>query len=455
MGWILLLSPKIGLVNQLLRTFVDVDMGPLDIYNVPSMAFLQGVGLTPVMFFLLSGAFRAIDPAFEEAAAVAGVSKFRTIRRITFPLVFPAVVAAVIYNFMGAIAMYETAALLGGPKQISVFSTLIFDSVYTEIGIPRYGVAGVYGVLLLIPSLIALYYYQRLLRLSHRYATVTGKGYRPKMMDLGWMKWVGISFVGFFFLLDIFLPFLTLVWVSLVPYMQLPSIEALATVSAAGYRAAINLLLKGGVLANTFQLVISVGILTTLVSLFISWIVLRTRFPGRYVIDSISMWPHAVPRIAFAFAVLVMGLLLARKIPIYGTLAAIILAHTIAAISFGTRAINGALIQIHQDLEDAVQTCGCSRMVALRRVTIPLLGPTLFYVLIWTILYSYREVTSALFLRSPGNTVLSVAIWERWENFDTGTAAALGVIMIICTGAIITAILGAFPKLVERGGMGA
>jgi iron(III) transport system permease protein len=150
-----------------------------------------------------------------------------------------------------------------------------------------------------------------------------------------------------------------------------------------------------------------------------------------------------------------MGLLLARKIPIYGTLAAIILAHTIAAISFGTRAINGALIQIHQDLEDAVQTCGCSRMVALRRVTIPLLGPTLFYVLIWTILYSYREVTSALFLRSPGNTVLSVAIWERWENFDTGTAAALGVIMIICTGAIITAILGAFPKLVERGGMGA
>jgi len=355
---------------------------------------------------------------------------------------------------MTAVALYETAALLGGPKQISVLSTLLFDSVYSEIGVPRYGVAGVYGMLLMVPALIALYYYQRMLRVSHRYATVTGKGYRPKLMDLGWMKWAGTAFIGFFFLLDIFLPFLTLIWVSLLPYMQLPSMEALSRVSADGYRSAFYLLLKGGVLANTVKLVLSVGILTTLVSLFISWIVLRTHLPFRYAMDSIAMLPHAVPRIAFSFAVLIVGLLLARLIPLYASLSAIVLAHTIAFISFGTRAINGALIQIHQDLDDAVQTCGCSRIVAIRRVIIPLLGPTLFYVLIWTMLHSYREVTMALFLQSPKNLVVSVAIWARWENIETTTAAALGVIMVVCAGVVITAILRIFPKLIERGGMG-
>ncbi|MFC1815017.1 ABC transporter permease [Thermodesulfobacteriota bacterium] len=453
MGYILLFSPKIGLINSLLRTFIPVDTGPLSIYNVPSIAFLQGVGLTPVMFFLLSGAFRAVDPAFEEAAEVTGASKLSTIRHITLPLVLPAVVAAIIYNFMSAVAMYETAALLGAPKQIPVFSTLIFEAIYADIGLPEYGVAGVYGVLLMVPSLIALYYYQSMMRLGHRYATVTGKGYKPKLMDLGRVKWLGVGFIGFFLLLDIFLPFVVLVWVSLLPYIQLPTIKALSTMSLEGYRTAIGVLAQGGVLANTVQLVIYVSILTTLLSLFMSWIVLRTRLPGRYVIDTISMLPHAVPRIAFAFAALVMGLLLSRVIPLYGSLASIILTQTIVFISFGTRSINSALIQIHQDLEDAVQTCGGSRLVALRRVIMPLLGPTLFYVLIWTMVHAYREVTSALLLQSTKNRVMSVAIWLLWDQFNTRTAAALGVIMILGMVAVIAVILKLFPGLVQRGGL--
>jgi iron(III) transport system permease protein len=445
MGWIILLSPKIGLINQGIRVFIPVESGPLSIYNLPSIAILQGLSLTPVVFFMVSGAFLAVDPAFEEAAEVGGASRFHSLRRVTLPLVAPAIVAAVIYTFMTAVSMFEIAALLGASFNIHVFSTLMYSALHPEVGFPKYGVAGVYGVILLVPTLVALFFYQRMLRLSHHYASVTGKGYKPKLVNLGPWKWAGAGFVGFYFFLDILLPFLSMAWVSFVPRIQMPSMGALAMVSLDGYRTAIDILIRGGVLANTATLILSVGVGITIISITISWIVLRTRMPGRFIIDTVSVLPHAVPRIAFAFAVSFVALLFVKHVPLYGSLAAIILCHTMAWIGFGTRTVNGALIQIHNDLEEAVLTCGGSRLVAIKRVFIPLLAPTIAYVAVWTMLLSYREVTMALFLQSPRNLVLSTAIWEQWGAMDTASAAALGMCMIGTMGVIIVSLLGAFP----------
>ncbi len=447
MGWMILLSPQIGIINEVLRIFIPVESGPLSIYNLPSIAILQGLTLAPVMFFMISGAFLAVDPAFEEAAEVSGATRFRSLRRITLPLVAPAIVAAVIYVFMIGVSMFEVVALLGAPTRIQVFSTLMFNALRPVIGLPRYGVAGVYGVILLVPTLVALYYYQRMLRLSHRYATVTGKGYKPKLVDLGRWKWAGAGFIWFYFLIDTFMPFLSMLWVSFLPRIQVPSMAALSAVTLEGYRSALVTLVKGGTLANTVVLALSVGIGVTLISIIISWIVLRTRMPGRFAIDTISMLPHAVPRIASAFAIALVSLLLIRQVPLYGSLVTIILAHTMAWVAFGTRTVNGALIQIHNDLEDAVQTSGGSRLVAIRRVFIPLLAPALAYVMVWTTLLSYREVTMALFLQSPRNLVLSTTIWALWQNGDSIIAAALGVIMITAMGIIITLLLRTFPKV--------
>jgi iron(III) transport system permease protein len=163
--------------------------------------------------------------------------------------------------------------------------------------------------------------------------------------------------------------------------------------------------------------------------------------------DTIAMLPHAVPRIAFAFSVALVALLMVKYVHLYGSVAAIILAHIMHWVGYGTRTINGALIQIHDDLEDAVQTCGGSRIVAIRRVIVPILAPTIAYIAVWTTLLSYREVTMALFLQSPRNMVLSTAIWQRWQNADTDVAAALGVIMIMTMAVIIAALFRAFPQV--------
>lgn len=452
MGWIMLLSPEIGLINKALRIIIPVESGPFSLYNIPFMALLQGVSLTPTLFFMVAGAFAAIDPAIEESAEVCGASRLQNIRRIAVPLVMPGLMAAAIYIFMTAVSMFEVAALLGMPNNIQVFATLMYSAVRPELGLPNYGIAGVYGVLLLIPSAVALRYYQKMLKLTHRHATVTGKGYRPKLTDLGGWRKAGTGFIIFYFTIDLFLPFLAVLWTSLVPRIQMPSLAGLKTVSLAGYRSAFIVLGEGGVLTNTIQMVLYVGIVTVVISLVISWIVLRTRLPGRFALDTISMVPHAIPGIAFAFAIAYVSLLLVRQVPIlYGSLAAIICADIMRRVPFGTRTISASLIQIHPELEEAVQVCGGSRIVALGKVIIPLIVPALFYSFVWSMLQAYREVTIALFLMSPRNVVMATAIWERWQSGETDAAAALGVIMVLAMGAIVLSVLRAFPQIFGLG----
>lgn len=438
-AWILLLSPKVGLLNQFLRNFIPVEEGPLSIYNLAGISFVQGLMLTPVMFFMCAAAFRAVDPQLEESAEACGAPPGAVFRRITAPLILPAIAGAAIYNFMTAVALFEIPALLGTTSRIQVLSTLMFYNVQASVGLPRYGVAGVYGILLLFPSLIAIYYYQKLLRQGERYSVVSGKGYRPKFAELGRWRYAAIAFVCSYLFLNLFLPFLVLMWTSLVPYIQLPSRAALSAVTLEGYRRALTTL-SGRPLINTVLLAVWVPALVLFFSTITSWIVVRTRLRGRRGVDAVVALPMTIPHLAFAFALSYVGLTIAKGIPIYGSLAAIIISHSIAFISFGTRTVNGTLIQIHRELEEAVLTSGGSRLVALRRVVLPLLAPALFYTGVWVALLSYREVTMALFLQSPRNQVLSTAIWNLWDSNNPADAAAMGVLMFFTVMLLLVAL---------------
>lgn len=437
-AWILLLSPKVGLLNQLLRTFIPVEDGPLSVYNLAGISFVQGLMLTPVMFFMCAAAFRAVDSQLEESAQVSGAPPAAVFCRITGPLILPAIAGAAIYNFMTAMALFEIPALLGTTTRIQVLSTLMFYNVQASVGLPRYGIAGVYGVLLLFPSLVAVHYYQKLLRHADRYSVVSGKGYRPKLADLGKWKHAGIAFLCSYLFLNLLLPFLVLIWTSLVPYIQLPSKAALSSVTLESYRRVLTML-AGRPLVNTVFLVVCVSALVLFFSTVTSWIVVRTRLWGRRGVDTVATLPMAIPHLAFAFALSYVGLYLASGVPLYGSLAAIIISHTIAFISFGTRTVNGTLIQIHSDLEEAVLASGGSRLVAVRRVVLPLLAPALFYAGVWVALLSYREVTMALFLQSPRNQVLSTAIWNLWDSNNPADAAAMGVLMFFTVMLLLVA----------------
>jgi iron(III) transport system permease protein len=447
-GWIMLLSPNIGIVNQFIRFFIPQESGPLSPYNVLFMAILQGLTLTPSIFFMLAGAFLAVDPSLEECSEICGASKLQSFRRIMLPLVMPALVAGSIYVLLTAASMFEIAALLGAPYQIQVFSTLMYSAMQAEFGLPQYGIAGVYGLLMLIPMLLILRYYQNMLKLSYRYATVTGKGYRPKLTELGRWRWAGVGFVGFYFLIDLFLPLLAVLWSSFLSFIQLPSLAALQTLTLRGYESAFRLLGRGGIVLNTIQLMLLVGIFSVVISLALSWIVVRTRLPGRFALDTASMVPLAVPGVAIGLSVLVVSLLLVKTVPfLYGSVAVIAIAETMRRIPFSSRTMNSSLIQIHPELEEAVQMSGGSRMTGIRAVIIPLITPALFYSFMMAVLHAYREVTLPLFLQGPNNMVISTAIWQLWRVNDTATTSATAVIMIVGMGILVSVLLKAFPEL--------
>jgi len=445
MGWIMLINDRIGLINKAIGALLGLETVPLTVVNNPfGIAWVLGLILTPTMFFLISGSMRAMDPALEEAAAVAGINQWRTLLWVSFPLMWPGILAGIIYTFMTAISIFEVPAMLGAASgKVPVLATELFYAVRpfgSESADVSYGAAGVYGVLIGAPSVLALYFYLRVLTQARRYEVITGRAYRPQNVDLGNFKWLALGFVMLYLILAVVLPLLVLFWASLLPYLQMPSSEALSQVNLSNYN---DLLLNLGgvrVIRNTIMLVVSVSLLVLFFSFMISWVVIRTRVRLRKTMDVIAMLPHAIPGLAFAFALVMLGILALKWfpwLPLAGTLVIIVVANVINRLSYGTRVINSALVQIQQELEECAQLCGLSNIAIMWRIIVPLIKPSLVFAGLWTALLTFREVTMALLLSEIHNRVLSVSIWNLWIVGSLEIAAAGAVVMVAIIGVIM------------------
>lgn len=462
MGWIMLVDERIGVANTALASLLGVDSIPITLVNSRlGIAWVMGLMLAPMIFFLMSGSMRAMDPTLEEAAEVSGLGPAQRLMRVTLPLVWPAVLAGMIYTFMTAISIFEVPALLGAAGgKVPVLATELFYAVKpggNELGDVRYGAAGVYGVLIAIPGSLGLYFYLKMLTRARRYEVITGKGYRPRDMDLGRARWPAFGFVVAYLALALILPMAVLLWASLLPILQMPSPAAFAKVSLANYQNLFVNLGGAPVLGNTIVLVIGVALLVTFFGLMISWVVVRTQVRLRKVIDVIAMLPHAIPGLAFAFALAMLGIVIDKwttAIALTETLTIILVANVITWLSYGTRVTNSALVQIQRDLEDCGKVCGLTSNAIMSTIIVPLIKPSLVFVALWTALLTSREVTMALFLSGPSNQVLSVSIWRLWNNGVTGVAAAGAVAMVSVLGVVtliaLRAIVGRSPATLAR-----
>jgi iron(III) transport system permease protein len=429
MGWALLLSPKIGIVNRFLMQFFGLEDAPLNIYTLAGMTFAQGLNIVSPAYFILLPVFGGMDASLEESAYLSGASKIRTFYRINLPLAAPALVAAAIYIFVLAFALFEVPAVLGFPNRIFVFSTMLYFLVYLqEGGLPEYGLAAAYGSVVMIVSLLLARSYANLMKEGRRFATITGKGRRAKIVELGKWRPAGFALVCVYFSLALGFPLLVLLYFSLIPYFQLPSWDVLSSLTLQNY---VKVYMRQGLdpLVNTGILVTLVPLAVVLVALPISWTVIRSRVRGRGLIDNIAFLPLAVPRVVMAVSLLYLALLGREFISIYGTIFLIALAHIIAFMAFATRTLNGALIQIHADLEDAGRLSGVSVVRVLRRITAPLLKPAFFAAWFWVMLLSFREVTMAVMLGSMDSIVLPVQIWLLWNQALLHDAAAAAVVL--------------------------
>jgi iron(III) transport system permease protein len=386
----------------------------------------------------------------EEAAYTSGVGKLKTFLRINIPITWPAIAAVMVYLFMTAIAVFEVPAIIGLPARIHVLSSLIFTSTTPSTGLPEYGMAGAYGAIMLILGLTLAALYVRLVKQGKKYTVITGRGYRPREIALGRWKWPALGFVFVYLAIEVFIPFAVLLWASVLPYLQLPSAEALSSLTLKHYLE-IPANVGPRPFINTLILMFAVPTLTMILSVLVSWIVIRTQVSFRGFLDTLVFIPHAVPGILMAVGLAYLGLAYRDYFPLYGTVAIIVLAHTINWIAYGTRTTNSVMIQVHRELEEAGRVSGASVPRVLGKIVLPLIAAGVLNSWIWIGMLSYREVTMSLTLMTRSNVVISTVVWQFWGSGWIPQVAALGVILILFATLVVGAVRFALSRLGEIG----
>ena len=280
LGWVFLLHPKIGMINQGLIALFNLSDAPFDVSNIAAMGVVEGMNLTPLAFVMTAVVMRSMDPALEEAAAISGAKPWQAMWRITARVLLPGLLAAAIYIATIGFAAFDVPAILGLTRRIFTFSTYVFWVLTPSEGAPEYGSVATLSVIMIGLAAVLSWLYRKAQRQAPKYAVVTGKAYRPRIAALGKWKGAAIAFVSAYFIVAQLMPLIMLAWASLLPYLQTPSAQALAAVSLKNFvNLPKELLWRAG--TNTAILMLLVPTITLACSVAISWVVLRTRIKGR------------------------------------------------------------------------------------------------------------------------------------------------------------------------------
>lgn len=441
LSWMLLLAPRVGLINIGIREVLSLfgfslEEGPLDIQSLWGIIYLSWLRGVSTIFLMIVGAFRMMDPALEEAARLSGANPKNVLRRITLPLLMPALAAAGIYSFVSHLESFEAPLTVGLAAGIFVLSTLIYFTARYHVPVD-YGLSAAYAVFFMAIMTVLSYFYTRMIRRGERFAVIRGRDFRPVRYSLGRWRYPALGLFALYFSLTVICPLFVLIWASLVPYYVVPSLEAIEMASFNHY---INIATSPRFLhdlINTVVMAVGAGVATMLVALLISWLVVRLKHPAGFMLDSLTFISYAIPGVVVALAMIFVYLHpLFRHVGIYGSIWIIVLGLVTQYLAFATRTTNAGLLQIHQELEEAASVSGATRLRTIWKITSPLLMPSLVAGWIWVVAHSLRTFSVPLVLASENNEVLSVWIWIYWQAGRIPEAAAIGVILIFITAAL-------------------
>jgi iron(III) transport system permease protein len=425
-SWILIASPNIGLFNQLVLRATGV-RNVVNIYSFWGMVWVQALEMVPLIYLLLAAAFQAMDPRLEEASTMTGAGNWRTLRRISLPLALPAVGAALLLLFVTAIETFEVPLLMGTRAGVRVYTTEIFyDTSRTPID---WGLAATYSMALLAVAIVLLFCYFRLIRHGERYQTITGKDYRPRRIDLGGWRYVTCALALLLVFLITGVPFLMMLYASLLPFYQAPSAATFESMSFANYAALFSSTKTITPMINSAILGPTVATAVIMIVALIAYFVHKTQIRGRGLLDFLAFAPIAIPSVVLGATFFWFYLLV--PLPIIGTLVIIALAYLTKYMPVALRFVSASMMQIHNELDEAAQVAGVSWARNFIKVTLPLLRPGLLAAWFWVMVHAYRELTIALMLARSQNRTAAVVILDLWEEGSFLLLSAFGVLMFL------------------------
>jgi iron(III) transport system permease protein len=437
-AWLFLLGRN-GPLNDLITS---VGLSRFNVYSMPGMILVEGFLWSPLAFLLLSSVFTQANAEYEEAARMCGAGILRTVTRISLRLALPAFLAVALLIVVRSIEAFELPALVGLPGNVKVLTTNIYLDMKENVP-PDLGYSSAFSLVLLVLAGGLIGLYARVSRHASRYHSVTGRGFRSRLFDLGPARYAGGAVILFNFLLILLTPTAGLIWLALMPFTQGVSRRGLALVTFDNFRTVMHSTFYLDLVWQT--LLMSAGAATCVMTLTMlaGWLAVRQR-PGGWLLDQLATAPLVFPGIVLGVAMI--QIYLAVPIAIYGTLWAFVLAFTIRYLPYGMRYAASGILQIHPELEEAAAVAGSPLRTAVRRIVVPLATPALVAGWLFVFLIAARDLSLAVILASPSAQPVSVAMFDLWANGQGTELAAFGLVWT----AIMTTVATAFYLLGRR-----
>ena len=436
-SWVLLLNPRVGLLNLALMRVFGLESAPFNIYSMWGMIFVEALITTPLAFLIISAGLYSMDPSLEESARVAGSGNLQVVWRITFPIIRPVLLAAATLNFVRAIESFDTPAVIALPARIEVFTTKLYRETLGAYP-PNYNLAATYAVSLLLITMGFVYLYRRLTARSERYVTVTGRGYRPNVIDLGKWRSLAFAFAALILLLVFVLPFGVLLYTSLVSYVHIPGPKTWGLLTLEHYRFNLTDSRTYQAIQHSVFLAVAGATLCMLLAALTSYITTKTKVAGRGIIEALTFIPWAFPGSALAIGLVWTYVYI--PLPIYGTLWILMIGYITRFLPYGLRTMTSTIVQIHDDMEDASKASGAGFLATFRRILLPLMRPG--FIAGWIILATIylREFSTSVFLYSPGAEPIGPLLYNFYTDGYFGPMCSLAMIVsMICIILILIA----------------
>jgi iron(III) transport system permease protein len=423
LAWGMLGSPESGFINQLWRA-IGGSGHIIDINTPYGIAWVMALFEGSVAFVMIAAVMKSMDPSLEEASQVMGASRFRTMLRVTLPLVAPGVLGAGIFVFAEMLGSFAVALVLGTPNRYYVITTAIYQLVQQYP--PKIQTAAAMGVSLFAVMFVMLFIYRRIV-MGGSYMTITGKAFRPRVADIGPLRYILLGVCVLYLTAAVALPLLTLLWASFQKIAV--AFPTASNWTLDNFRAAMSMNAARSALTNSLLLGFVTATIGTVLMGLLAWLIYRSKLPGGGAIEYVVMFPQAVPRLVFAFGL--MWAWVVFPIPIYGTIWLLLIAYLTVFLPLGVRTIASVMMQIDKSLEECAQMCGASWAFRTRTVTVPLLVPGLIAAWLLLFIASVRELGASILLMGPHSKVITPAIVESWFGTSSELTATLALVQTL------------------------
>jgi iron(III) transport system permease protein len=428
-AWSMLGSAQSGTINQVWKALTGSEQSIINVYSYGGVIWHMMQYSTTFLFMFIVEAFRSMDPSLEESSRMSGASNARTFWRITLVLMLPVLTSAFILSFIRGVESFDSPIFFGTPANIEMLSTKIY-TLLNQRAQPQYPIATALGFIAVILMFLLIVAQWRLLR-GRSFSTVSGKGFSPRVIQLGWMRWLTFSVCVLFFLATVLLPVGQLVLSSFFKFFGFYSADMF---TFDNYVNVWNNRDFWRALRNTLWLGVAGASATMALGSIVAYVTVRTKWRVRRLVEALAWLPWMMPGIVLAIGFLWAFSLLPVGIPIYGTLWALLLAYMALGTPVAVRIMSGAYGQLSHDLEECSRVHGASWLQTLTRILIALAWPSFAVGWMLTFFGVLRELSASILLYSAGSEVLSVLMLQMWAG---GKPEEVSVIALFMLGLVL------------------